>query len=324
MKCPNCGFNSFDYLEVCKKCRLPLDPDPTHKTLHRRKGASEESLKSLIEKRDVNSQETVREAETGSFGHHETIAEITGDDTDTQRGREESPGTPDPGSPAGNLRDDFKPDAEDIEPHAHIPEESSAPLTSRVEAQMPIRDKSVYTGLNEGSHEPPPDPALYTESNEAHSATNRGNETEPGNEAESYSIAGLRPRAIAFVIDIVIVSLIAYLAIGSGLYLLGDSGIDESELSRVFVPIYALLFFLASTYFIFLHSFTGRTIGKMMMGIKIINEEGRPLGLWESFKRWVGYYISAVFLFAGFIWSVFDADSQAWHDKIAGTYVVIG
>ncbi len=62
----------------------------------------------------------------------------------------------------------------------------------------------------------------------------------------------------------------------------------------------------------------------MAVGIRIISSEGNELGLWESFMRWVGYYISAVFLFAGFIWSVFDQDSQTWHDKIAGTYVVIG
>jgi uncharacterized RDD family membrane protein YckC len=41
-----------------------------------------------------------------------------------------------------------------------------------------------------------------------------------------------------------------------------------------------------------------------------------------AFLRWVGYIISAVVLYLGFVWIAFDAKKQGWHDKIAGTVVI--
>jgi len=196
------------------------------------------------------------------------------------------------------------------------------PLKESAETQAP--ELASVLGLDEDFEAHTPDPVLYSESNTELGATNLPGVPTQRGDLESYSIAGLKLRAIAFVIDLAVVGVIAYLAIGVGIFILLDTGIRPSELSRVFLPIYALLFFLASTYFVFLHYFSGRTIGKMAVGIKIISSDGRELGLRESFVRWVGYYLSAVFLFAGFAWSIFDQDSQAWHDKIAGTYVVIG
>ncbi|HLA48407.1 MAG TPA: RDD family protein, partial [Nitrospinota bacterium] len=42
----------------------------------------------------------------------------------------------------------------------------------------------------------------------------------------------------------------------------------------------------------------------------------------KAFIRYIGYIISEIPLFLGFLWIVFDKDKQGWHDKIAGTFVV--
>lgn len=138
----------------------------------------------------------------------------------------------------------------------------------------------------------------------------------------SFDLAGLDSRALAFLIDVVLISLVALLAYGIGTYSLKDPAIDSPGFGRAFTPIYLLLFFLASSYFVILNGYSGKTIGKMFMGIKIISDEGNPIGFWQSFVRWIGYYVSGIFLFIGFIWSFFDPNYQSWHDKIAGTYVV--
>ncbi|MBW2651381.1 MAG: RDD family protein [Deltaproteobacteria bacterium] len=39
-------------------------------------------------------------------------------------------------------------------------------------------------------------------------------------------------------------------------------------------------------------------------------------------RGWVGYIISKLPFFLGFIWVAFDGRKQGWHDKIAGTYVI--
>lgn len=138
----------------------------------------------------------------------------------------------------------------------------------------------------------------------------------------SFDLAGLNSRAIAFFIDLIVIAIIALVAYGAAIYFLPDTNLDSYELKRVFMPIFMLLFFLASSYFVILNGYGGRTIGKMIMGIRIISDEGGSIGFWQSFVRWIGYYISGAFLFLGFVWSIFDKSSQSWHDKIAGTYVV--
>lgn len=138
-------------------------------------------------------------------------------------------------------------------------------------------------------------------------------------QSASFTLAELNIRALAFFIDIGLVSLLAFITYGIGLYFLHGAG---SDLGSAFITIYMLLFFLASSYFVILNGYTGATVGKMVMGIRIISDEGGAIGFWQSFVRWIGYYISGIFIFLGFLWSIFDKNSQSWHDKIAGTYVV--
>lgn len=296
MKCPNCGYNSFDYLEICKKCGLPLNPSPENKSRYKAL-----SVKARSESGESQQSSSCSELKIKRNVPEPEYALDSDQDVAVYHKRED----------LKNHEPFVKTDYVD---NAHTKEEVKK--TPELSAELSNENEA---------HEFTEDPLLYSESPEANVATNFGEATQSAaEEDESYSIASLKIRAAAFAIDIIIVGFITFIAIKAGFYFLEEQGITILELNRVFLPIYVLLFFLASTYFIFLHYFTGRTIGKMVMGIKLISSGGRDIGLWESFMRWVGYYISAVFLFAGFVWSIFDPESQAWHDKIAGTYVVIG
>jgi uncharacterized RDD family membrane protein YckC len=64
------------------------------------------------------------------------------------------------------------------------------------------------------------------------------------------------------------------------------------------------------------------TLGKMAMGIKVFNTDGTAPGFGTAFVREISKIPSALCCYLGFIWAGFDADKQAWHDKIAKTYVV--
>jgi uncharacterized RDD family membrane protein YckC len=37
----------------------------------------------------------------------------------------------------------------------------------------------------------------------------------------------------------------------------------------------------------------------------------------------VGYFISSLIFDLGFIWAAFDANQEAWHDKLFDTHVVM-
>ena len=65
------------------------------------------------------------------------------------------------------------------------------------------------------------------------------------------------------------------------------------------------------------------TPGKMVFGAKVVDAQtGAPLSVGQSIGRYVGYYVSMLPFFLGFLWVGIDARKQGWHDKLAGTVVI--
>ncbi|MEI6610458.1 MAG: RDD family protein, partial [Deltaproteobacteria bacterium] len=73
------------------------------------------------------------------------------------------------------------------------------------------------------------------------------------------------------------------------------------------------------------HGTTGRTPGKMLLGLQVYCADGTEVSFGIAFLRAVGYLVSSLLLTIplGFIWAAFDKKKQSWHDKIAGTVVII-
>jgi uncharacterized RDD family membrane protein YckC len=90
----------------------------------------------------------------------------------------------------------------------------------------------------------------------------------------------------------------------------------------VLLPYYGMSVLLNMTYFTYFHGTIGQTPGKKFLGLKVIaiNEKEMTPGI--AFLRWVGYLLSKLPLFLGFIWIALDGRKQGWHDKIAGTCVI--
>jgi uncharacterized RDD family membrane protein YckC len=95
------------------------------------------------------------------------------------------------------------------------------------------------------------------------------------------------------------------------------------EMTMTFVSIYLLMtVFISMFYFTYFHGAAGQTPGKMILGLKVVQSTGEQMTFGLAFLRWVGYIISAVVFYIGFVWIAFDAKKQGWHDKIAGTVVI--
>jgi uncharacterized RDD family membrane protein YckC len=70
-------------------------------------------------------------------------------------------------------------------------------------------------------------------------------------------------------------------------------------------------------------SASGQTIGKMALGIRVIDfRGGGPIGFGRGFIRWLGRILSSIPCFLGYLWALWDKEKQGWHDKIATTVVV--
>ncbi|MBN1382984.1 MAG: RDD family protein [Deltaproteobacteria bacterium] len=95
------------------------------------------------------------------------------------------------------------------------------------------------------------------------------------------------------------------------------------DMSGVYVGVYySATFFVDMVYFTYFHGASGQTPGKMIFGLRVIQTSGRDMTFGIAFLRWVGYLVSAVFIYLGYLWVAFDGRKQGWHDKIAATVVV--
>jgi uncharacterized RDD family membrane protein YckC len=86
--------------------------------------------------------------------------------------------------------------------------------------------------------------------------------------------------------------------------------------------ILALLVTLA--YFtLFVGSRRGQTPGMSALGIRVISFDGSgSIGYGRAFIRWIAGYLSAIVVFLGFFWMLWDKEKQCWHDKLASDVVV--
>jgi uncharacterized RDD family membrane protein YckC len=135
-------------------------------------------------------------------------------------------------------------------------------------------------------------------------------------------------RAAAFSIDILLITLswvFLFLLLAGRFFT--ELSLGEPLVLAVFCTMYPLVFvtslvFVHMTYCILLHAGLGQTIGKMIMGIKVVTLDNTPAPLGVAFLRWAGYFLSLLPLASGFLWAAVDKDGYAWHDRLSQTKVV--
>jgi uncharacterized RDD family membrane protein YckC len=65
------------------------------------------------------------------------------------------------------------------------------------------------------------------------------------------------------------------------------------------------------------------TVGGSICHLKVVRLDDRPLDWTGAIVRALSCFLSLAVVGFGFVWVAFDDEKQAWHDKIAGTTVVI-
>ena len=66
----------------------------------------------------------------------------------------------------------------------------------------------------------------------------------------------------------------------------------------------------------------GQTVGKRLLGIRVVRLDGEPITWWTAFERAGGYAAGFATGLLGFAQVYWDANRQAIHDRIVGTVVV--
>jgi uncharacterized RDD family membrane protein YckC len=66
------------------------------------------------------------------------------------------------------------------------------------------------------------------------------------------------------------------------------------------------------------------TPGKMLLSMKIVDAEtGGAMSAGQAVGRFFGYFVSTLVFLLGYLAIAFDPRKQSWHDKLAGTVVVV-
>lgn len=144
----------------------------------------------------------------------------------------------------------------------------------------------------------------------------------------NYSKAGFIKRMFAHLLDNYLM-LIVLLAVSYPLIALFKS-IVYSHMSfnyttdvSVSLLLIFLLFLISFVYNFFLTSKFGGTLGKMLMGLTVVDDNNKLLDTETAFWRvYAGYAVSSVFLGLGFFWIFVKKENLAWHDKLFGTKVI--
>jgi uncharacterized RDD family membrane protein YckC len=127
--------------------------------------------------------------------------------------------------------------------------------------------------------------------------------------------AGVGSRTVAKAIDLSIQAVLLFVVgIVDGLILGGDAATDAAvvivEIVLIYIAYPVLFEWLTQ----------GRTLGKMMLGLRVVRDDGGPIGFRHALIR--GLFGIPPALWIGLIVLAFSPDSKRVGDYVAGTFVV--
>lgn len=139
---------------------------------------------------------------------------------------------------------------------------------------------------------------------------------------QSAQHAGVVSRGAAFSLDAVAtVLLLMACSVGFGLVNAVFSGSIDSAGRLSIGPVLALTPIVFGLYCAAGWTLAGRTFGKALLGLRVVDRSGRHPSAMRSLVRVLGYIVSSVF-WLGFVWVAVDRERDGFHDKIARTHVI--
>lgn len=165
---------------------------------------------------------------------------------------------------------------------------------------------------NSGPAAPPPPPVWDARPPEAQFA--------------AIGYGGFWIRVVAYLLDAILLN-IAFGIIGSfiglGLLTADPAKLDEMILSPEMGRFQFISVVVTWLYFALMESSPrGATVGKMVVGLRVVDERGQRISFLRATGRFFAKFISAMILLIGFLMVAFTERKRGLHDIIAGTLVV--
>lgn len=312
MKCPKCGYLGFETTERCRNCQYDFSLAPF---------ASEPELALNSPDRHITPDVDV---ELPAIKRPDEVAPSETLDLDRLFGVEEAPPPPPPlpSAPVEAAALTEPETAGDLK--AALPFDDT-PLVAPPAARAPL-------AVRRGTAEVPRNRPRTTRPVRSESSLALEPDKLPAPEhigpraaetiAATMETSGLGERLAAGLIDLLLLGAIDLTVLYLTLRVTGLSNSYEDV--RVLPPI-PFLGFLALVGFGYVAAFTvagGQTIGKMIMSLRVIGDDGRPIDVAGGMLRAMGCMLVPVTLGLSYVPVLVTSDHRALHDRLAGTRVV--
>lgn len=147
-----------------------------------------------------------------------------------------------------------------------------------------------------------------------------GTASEPSDERAQY--VGLATRAVAFVIDALVIDVVA-VVVAAAVALIASVFHFPKELETIlkWIGLGAYVLWLFG-YFVAFWSATGQTPGNRVLQIRVVTATGERVRPRRGVVRFVGLALAALPLFAGYLLILFDRQRRGLQDRLARTVVI--
>ncbi|MGH7829487.1 MAG: RDD family protein [Candidatus Binatia bacterium] len=144
---------------------------------------------------------------------------------------------------------------------------------------------------------------------------------------EEIRWGGLWRRLSAFSIDLLVLNLLSsllfylsYVGYSVGLAAHGR-GLSASNLPEFLRILFFAWLCLVGGYFVLFHGMEGRTIGKGLLGLRVVGPNRSRITYRQALIRWIAFFPAAV-SGLGLLWILWDREKRGWHDRLAQTWVI--
>ncbi len=143
--------------------------------------------------------------------------------------------------------------------------------------------------------------------------------------APGVRFGGYGGRLVAYIIDGliqgVVFSLVSIILLAIGV---GAATSDATALAGASIAVWIVVGFLITVlYFPYFWAHGGQTPGMRLFHIRVVRDaDGGPVGWGSALLRLIGFWISAMVFYIGFLWVFVDRRRRGWFDLIAGTVVI--
>lgn len=141
--------------------------------------------------------------------------------------------------------------------------------------------------------------------------------------AQGVRYAGFWSRLSAWMLDCIILLFGELLLIYLPVRVVFDSRSTAAKTSfDLSIPIGMAVIGMVLGYFMFMTGRWGGTVGKLALGLKVVDAQGGKIGYGKSLVRTLAYVASGLAVGIGFIMAGFDEQKRALHDHLCSTRVI--